>query len=118
MEGWSLFDYRGQHHLKIAKAADQNTEFNNGLLETLLRNSVAIRFQPKLKQRKSLERKVFTKVGGNAGYKRTAAGGEVSLDILLYGSRINRDYEIPRCTHPDQGPINCNMSTSPTQLST
>jgi hypothetical protein len=85
MEGWSLFDYRGQHHLKIAKAADQNTEFNNGLLETLLRNSVAIRFQPKLKQRKSLERKVFTKVGGNAGYKRTAAGGEVSLDILLYG---------------------------------
>jgi hypothetical protein len=87
MEGWSLFECRGQHHLKIAKAADQSTEFNNGLQETLLCKFVAIRFQPKLTQRKTLQRKVkvVTKVGGNAGYKGTAAGGQVSLDILLYG---------------------------------
>jgi hypothetical protein len=85
MEGWSLFECRGQHHLKIAKAADQGTEFNNGLQEALLHNFVAIRFQPKLKQRKTLERKVVTKVGGNAGYKGMPVGGEVSLDILLSG---------------------------------
>jgi hypothetical protein len=51
----------------------------------LPRTFAAIHFKPELKQRTKLKRKVVTEMGGNAGYKGMPVGGEVSLDILLYG---------------------------------
>ena len=85
MEGWFPFRRGEQTCLRIAEAAERDTELNNESQGALPSDPAAKLLQPQLAQSNTAQREALLNAGVDAGRKTVPVNGEVSLDIPLHG---------------------------------
>jgi hypothetical protein len=92
MEGWFPFERGEQIRLRIAEAAERNTELDDESQGALPSDPAARLLQPELTQSNTAQRKALLNAGVDAGRKTVPVDGEVSLDIPLHGRKNKRRF--------------------------
>jgi len=104
MEGWFPLERGEQVCLQIAEAADHHTRLDDRSHGELPSGPEARLRHSDLTERKTSHRQALPNAGGDAGRKTEPASGEVSLDVLSYGSRNKRPFRsYPRLSASDNG---------------
>jgi len=89
MEGWFPLERGEQTCLRIAEAAERNSELDDESQGALPSDPAAKLLQPTLTQSNTAQRKALLNAGVDAGHKTVPVSGEVSLDVPLHGRSIS-----------------------------
>ncbi len=92
MEGWFPFERGEQICLRIAEAAERDTELDDESQGALPSDPAARLPQPQLAQSNTAQRKALLNAGVDAGRKTVPVSGQVSLDVPLYGKKYMRPF--------------------------
>lgn len=87
---WFPLERGEQTCLRIAEAAERDTELNNESQGALPSDPAAKLLQPQLAQRNTAQREALLNAGVDAGRKTVPVNGEVSLDIPLHEKKYER----------------------------
>jgi hypothetical protein len=87
MEGWFPFEHGEQTCLRIAEAAERNTDLDDGLQGGMLGDPAARLLKMERTRNNAAQSNALPNAGVDAGRKTEPVIGEVSLDILLYGKK-------------------------------
>ena len=92
MEGWFPLERGEQTCLRIAEAAERDTEPDDESQGALPSDPAARLLQPTLMQSNTAQRKALLNAGVDAGRKTVPVSGEVSLDVPLHGKNYKRGF--------------------------